>query len=232
MSEGFPEVPFSQELHMMLQTIDALGTTERLDDYRPNEKQFALKAGDYAIVAATSSGIDAEISIGQIVDAEGLVPDWEERLFKSYLPMKWYAKDDITGEIGWFSRVKLIPITEEQFKEVYGWITESGFPDDYPEWLIRIYEDFTDALHQQQPENIPKRAICRLCGSKDTEIHAVHTTRIAVKAGEVDFKGEPRYVGISHPQGKCETEAHIHCRGCNGRGELNDAEYHLDWPHQ
>lgn len=231
---SFPELPYNPHLGMMLEGLNLLGQTQDIDDYKPLSNQYAIKVGDHVIAAGTSAGIDNTFTIGIVLDPEEYktkFPDWEERLMKSYLLVQWHARDDAIGDIGWFSRVKLIPVDEDHYLEILGYMENQNWPETYPEWLLETYEGYTDALHEQQPLHIPKRAYCKLCGSRDTEIHASRRVVVAVKAGEVEFKGEPRYVGISPVQHDCYYDAHIHCNSCNGRGEMEDYEWAIDWPH-
>lgn len=224
------DVPFSLALGVVLAKSNLIAEGLAIDEtVKPFPAQYAMGPGDVALVSGNNSMIDHDFTCVRLLEPEehkDAFPDWETRLQNSYVLCRWNSAEEPDGDIGWFSRVKLIQISLEHYTQIIAWLSdkENGLPDHPPEWLQEYYNEYTDALARSSPGMMPTRVSCAKCGGRDVELHAIHSTRIAASAGEVVTNGKTTYVPLS-PETECETEAHLHCRTCNARGDLSDDEW-------
>lgn len=225
-------VTLKLDVAMALASSDFAKTSVELDhELHPVAAQYELGADDYAVVASSSARVDSDFTVAQILNPEGHAdqfPDWEDRIHGSFVLCQWHSLLCKEGALGWFARAKLIPIEESQHNEVLQWLDggKDELPTEPPEWVAQKYDEYTTALSNERPGVIPRRPACGECGSKNVQLHAMHITRIACMAGEVEEDDGQKmvYSATSEPTRHCETMAHLHCNDCNARAEIESDE--------
>jgi hypothetical protein len=176
--------------------------------------------------------VEQDFTLLKLLDPEehkDAFPNWEERLQRSYVLCEWLSNDDPEGDIGWFSRVKLVEITEEQYAEVKTWIREDALPDEPPDWLDEAYALYTERLSKMAPDDVTVNVLCGECGSRKVEIHIYHAIRKAAPAGQVEKDGKTVFLPMGHRgSSDCVAQIHLHCQDCNARRDLDDDEIGFD----
>lgn len=211
---------------MMLMTSNVLGAMEEADqNIAPLPEQLEAKPGDYGMIAFGASTIEHDLMVAQILDPEEhkeTFPDYEDRLWKGYVLCRWNSLGDADGDIGWFSRVKFVALTKEQYEEVFGWFKEGKAPEAVPDWMDGIYTEYTMAIHDQAPDRVPTVIKCDSCGSASkNELHIRVLQKYSGRAGLIERDGKPTYYLISEEDRKEETAAHLHCQNCGHRKQID-----------
>ena len=129
-------------------------------------EQYAIKPGDKCL-AATANTLLAEedFTVMEILEPDShteLFPDWEDRSgvsatamgLGSHVLAHWFSVDFPEGDLGWFARVKLIPITDEQYAQVDGW-RGGDWPPEVPQWIEEAFTRYTDAMSHPGPAHHP-----------------------------------------------------------------------------
>jgi hypothetical protein len=221
-------VPFDFRLAMSLSNgTFAAGSTDMDENIKPLDSQYALGPGDYAMSAATNALVDDNHTVMKILDPTAFsdrFPDWETRLQRSYILAEWISHRHKEPHIGWFSRVKLMPITEPQFQEASGWVDTQIFPSPPPSWVDDAYYKITEGLSQHD-SSIPRAVECGKCGGHSVEIHRVSVYRWTNRAGVLmeDLESgeqKPRYTNLTDSETDKMVEAHLHCSECGARMDL------------
>jgi hypothetical protein len=222
-------------LVMALSKINLVQQVEETDQVKPSPEQYGLKSGDKAVVAGTKAAIDLEFEVCEILDSSEYAqefPDWAERLQRSYLLCRYYTTSEPLGEVGWFSRVKLIPITEEQYEEVKGWITEDDLPDVPPDWLKETYRKWDKSVARAAPDQMAIVATCESCGHEPVGLIIIHHTHGAATAGILEVDGKRVYVPLDDHGADCKMDARIYCGECEHYKELEDDEVRINTQHE
>lgn len=223
--EGHPVNPL---IAMILATSDIMADTMVTDDLKPLSSQYELKVGCKAIMAGTNSTLDGDLTVLEVVDPEnfaGNYPNWEERLMKSYLLCRWQSESDPEGGFGWFSRVKLIEVTDEHHAEVLSWIEKQERPDNAPDWLVETYDNYTRSLSEIAPTKVPKLAHCGVCESAKVVVVVKHIATFSSPAGEIQSEnGTTAFVPIGEMSHDCESSGHLHCTECGSTRQMEQGE--------
>jgi hypothetical protein len=224
-----PDIPFNLQLGLMVGSSPFSQHAQHADQQiRPFLSQYDMGVGDTAIMASTHSIVDKELIVLKLIDPKEYVseyPDWEKRMENSFVLCEWIGRHNREGATGWFSRVKLIQITFEQYEEAKGWIQEPKTqPETPPDWVDKAFEVYTDHLAVHAPDSVPKRVTCGNCGGRDVQLHALSNMRFAAYVGEVTVNGETRYVMISDKQDAHQVDAHLHCDDCGHRASIDPGE--------
>ena len=138
-------------LGLMLNQISFLGSSTMMDDedIMPIPDQLSFSAGDMAIVGSSSCPAEEDFAIVQCLDPAqfaDLFPDWEERIqLSGYVLCTHFSRKDPELTMGWFSRLKVMPISPQEYAEALTWM-EVGFPDDAPEWVTACWRKYADEL--------------------------------------------------------------------------------------
>jgi hypothetical protein len=213
---------------MMLQTSNLTGNVSDFEaEVKPLPVQYAAVPGDKGIIASSENPIDSDFAVAEILDPAEYAeqfPDWEQRLQNSYILCGWFSLADPEGSVGWFSRVKFIPISEEQYDETLKW-QEGEWPDDPPEWLNDIYTWYTDSMHARVPDRIPTTVKCPECGSNKTDLQIKKIYTASARAGVVERDGEVKYVHISGVEKDGEGQARIVCESCSHTWRIKAKEW-------
>lgn len=215
---------------MMLRSSNVLGNVENMEEnLKPLPYQYELKPGDVGLIATGNTPMDHDLVIAKILDPEqvGGFNDWVIRVQKSYVLCDWRAIQDYEGDIGWFSRVRFVQITPEQYAEVAGWMDRDELPETLPEWLTKVYVEYTQAVHAQAPDRVPQATRCEKCGKSSVELHVRQMTKISARAGDVEKDGQHHYTMVSDQEFTQESTVHLHCTECGHRKHIHDHEYDI-----
>ena len=175
-------------------------------EIQPLPEQLAFGIGDAAILATAQTPLERDFAVLKGLDPKEYAetfPDWEERMLGvnnagqgSFVLCEHFSADDPETSIGWFSRVKLMPISAERYAETVTWI-ENGFPKDVPDWVHEYYQRYTDALNERAPERVPHTVVCPECGSRDVDLCVTRTVTYTGHAGQLLKDGQERYITIA-----------------------------------
>lgn len=214
---------------LMLLGMDVVGANKKFDENtRPTNEQYAVKIGDRVILAKTNSKMDSDIVFGVVLDpAEHAddYPDYEDRLLRSYMLVRWRSTEDIKGDNGWFARVRLIPITDDaDWTEVDTWFLTESFPEKFPDWMQERYLSLTESLGEIN-ENVPKLVRCPGCQGPNVILKAVHTCYITGKAGLItEEDGRELYIIFGEGQEENNVEHRLICEDCGAFASLDEDE--------
>lgn len=142
--------------------------------YRPGETQNAIQVGDLALTFTTPTLKDSagDPILLQVLDASEHAdefPDWEERFkLNDYVLCQATAPVDEAGVqqnyMGWFARINLLPITQEQAAEVSEWL-KSGEKPDSVAWLVKTLRQCLREIDTVNDNFLPDPKRCEKCGS-------------------------------------------------------------------
>ena len=231
MTEGNPI------LTLLLHQSQFLGPAQDLEEnLNPLDFQFGIGPGDKCLMATSNIPVEEDFTLMEIIDHEKyteLYPDWEERFqMNRHVLARFFSLEDPEGAIGWFARVKLIPITEEQFAETEAWRVD-GWPNDVPEWVTEGFTRYTDALAERAPTLIPVLVTCgnQDCQGRDVHLHISGRRRFDARAGEIQRDGKTVYVPVNDPGGDTTWAAHLMCTDCGATASLEDEEWDMPQAH-
>jgi hypothetical protein len=213
---------FNPLVSLLLASNDMIGDLTTVEDeVRPTESQYAIQVGDNVLIASTSAHIDHDLGFGVVVDPleyQALFPDYEDRLLRSFLLIKWRSRDDNLGDLGWFSRVKLIPISEDQGEQANGWF-ETGFPEEPDAWVRDSYTALTQELATFN-EGVPSPVICPGCGSNNTVLRAIKTNQMVGQVGVVTQNDQTLYVFLGPTHDHEDIGFRITCSDCGANAAV------------
>lgn len=222
---------FNPIIGFMINSVNLLADIGETDDLRPSPSQYALAPGDKAVMAGSNSPMDNQLTALEVLDASEHAerwPDWEERLQKSYLLCSWVSNRVQIEEIGWFSRVKLIQLTNDQHQELSTWISDGNLPDEVPDWMREVYKDYTEHIHAASPNLIPRNAICGNCGGDRVLLQLHHHSQFTAPAGVLVEDGKEYTVHMGEGKTECTTSGRLHCSECHSSRELEEDEIRID----
>lgn len=170
-----PNLP--EELREMLQKLashavmsSGLAHDVVADEVMPSDEQRNLGPGDLVgSVMNPAHRIDDEFMVGEILDPKDYAetfPDWEERLYKSYVLCR-YSQRGLESEIGWHTRARLVKVTQAQYEEMLGWILNESYRARLlpPRWFIKTYLEAMWGVYEANSELMPVPLKCRDCDS-------------------------------------------------------------------
>jgi hypothetical protein len=228
------EYGFNPIAAIMLRGMDVVGPNRTYDeDTRPTTQQYAVQVGERVILAKTGSKMDQDIVFGVVLDPEEHkedYPDFQDRLLRSYMLVRWRSTLDSRGDNGWFARARLIPITDDDnWDEVEKWFLTETFPERFPDWLNELYTSLTESLSEVNA-NIPKLVRCPGCDSMNVNLKAVHTAYIVGRAGKVTKDdGTESYTIFGEPEQSMNTEHRLICDDCGAFATLTEEEGGVDF---
>jgi hypothetical protein len=223
-------------LAMMLNDNSFLGQAEAVEnEIMPLQTQLEMKPGDHAILAAASTPLERDFVMITVLDPErheGTFPDWEERLLNSYLLCEYFSREDMAVSIGWFARVKMLPISAEHWREADGWREQEHWPNRIPDWAEQYYLEYSNQLSKVAPERVTKKAICPYCDSLNVALRVIIREEVLANAGSIQAKqsdGSYRtvYLPCSDAATQMEYTAHLQCQDCGASADLKDEEWDL-----
>ncbi len=207
-----------------------VGEAEKVEnEIMPLENQLAFGVGDTAIVAQANTQLENDLVFVKAIDAsahETTFPDWSEREMNSFVLCEYFSAADPDFSIGWFSRLKLMPIKQYRYKEARGW-RKNGFPSELPDWILKYHEKYTESLSQHSPGTVPKSVHCPNCDSTDVEIDVVRKIQYVARVGSLTIDGHEFYVPVMDPEETGTHFARLHCKNCDSKADLSDNEWQL-----
>jgi hypothetical protein len=218
-------------LMMMLlnQSAFAGGAESVENEIMPLESQLTLTPGVHCMVAASNTPLERDFVMATMVDAEqhsGDFPDWEERMLNSYVLCEYWSRDDPDTHLGWFSRLKLVPITEEHYQDADSWRPDD-WPHEMPDWATDYLRIYTDQLSDRAPERVPHVVSCPNCGERDVQIKVVRRLTYEARAGELSHEEQRRYVPLHELDVEENYFARLICPDCGSVAEMEDHEWFL-----
>lgn len=216
---------------MLLEQSTFVGPSETVEDeITPLDDQLNLVPGNKCIAAAANTMLEQEFTFMEILDAEEYAeqfPDWYERVtVKIHVLCRYYSQTDPEGTLGWFARLKLLPISEEHFEVMKGWL-EDEFPDDLPEWVRDYYSGYTDELNKQAPHRVPTLTTCPYCHERKVEIRVINKITYRGLCGELTIEGHLLHVPVNDMQEQHEHTASLHCTNCGKHATMSDDEWRI-----
>ena len=205
-------------------------------EIQPLPEQLAFGPGDVAVLATAQTQLEKDFAILKGLDPKGhaeTFPDWEERMLGvnnvgqgSFVLCEHFSAEDPEKTIGWFSRVKLMPISMDRYEETLKWI-DDGFPSEIPDWVRQYYVRYTDALSKNAPARVPQTVVCPECGEREVELVVSRRILYSGHAGMLTKDGKERFITIAEPVVKDTHTAQLRCTGCHTVAELEDEEWEL-----
>jgi len=215
---------------LLLDHNSFLGEAESVEnEIMPLDEQLNFTTGDVAILAAANTGLEQDFAVVRAVDAEQHAetwPDWEERLLKSFVLCEIFSRSDPEISLGWVNRIKLLPIKQYRYKELKSW-RKKGFPDDPPEWIMKYYRKYTDALSERAPNVVPRAVTCPHCGKRNVELVVTRRLEYKGRAGLMKLPAGERHVPITDPDVTSSHVAILRCSDCKATADLTDDEWEL-----
>lgn len=229
-SFGEGEMPeeLEQLLHSLVRkTLDTgVAHDPHDDEIRPSSLQLAIGPGDLVAITHSTEPADAEFMIAQVLTPEehaDTFPDWEDRLLKSFLLVKWFSKNNKGGSLGWVARAKLVQVDQPEYEEMMNWIQSDmvSLDEGPPPWLVARYNESLAAMAKVNPDHIAEPIRCPKCGSYAVLITLVHeqirTMAMGLKPDD-HGKGvhEVESLYVVAPYGKSQNfTTKLRCYDCN-----------------
>jgi hypothetical protein len=215
---------------LLLDQNSFVGASEMVEEeIMPLDEQLNFGVGDVAIAATANTMLERDFVIVRMLDAEKYTktfPDWEERLLNSFVLCKYFSRNDPEDSIGWFSRLKLLPITSYRYREARTWL-KKGFPNEIPDWAYEVFQAFADRLSVNAPEVIPKAVTCPECGGRHVGLKVVRRVTYEGRAGVLVIDGKEHYVPLNDPEEDSSHTAKLFCKDCRAEATLSDGEWQL-----
>lgn len=205
-------------------------------EIKPLPAQLEFGIGDAAVLASARTPLERDFAILKAIDpaehAE-MFPDWEERMLGlnnqgqgSFVLCEHFSAEDPEVSLGWFSRVKIMPISTERYEEAHRWITD-GFPTDVPDWVHEYYQDYTDALSERAPERVPHTAVCPQCQGRNVDLVVSRRLVYKGRAGQLTKDDHERFITLVEPEVDDSHVAILECTDCHSTATLTDDEWEL-----
>lgn len=214
---------------MMFQNSSFAGEAENVEnEIMPLESQLTMTPGTHCLVATASSQLEQDFVVATMLDAQAhsqAFPDWEERLLRSYVLCDYWSEEDRTTNIGWFSRVKLMPISDEHYESMEDWRT--AWPDTPPSWVVDYLRDYTDQLSRRAPEWVPHAVTCPVCTGRDVSLRVFRQITFHAVAGQIIHDDETKFIPLTEPTIDSSHIARLICGDCGSTADLEDEEWVL-----
>jgi hypothetical protein len=216
---------------MILETNSFVGEAENIQDgMKPLPEQQAWSPGDTAILASANTALETDFVVVkglEPIEYEETYPDWMERtLMEDHVLCEIFSRQDTEKSIGWVHRLKLLPIKKYRYDELHTW-RKKGFPDDIPEWILKIYREYTDRLSDQAPDKVPVAITCPFCGKRNVEMVVTRHLTWTCRAGTMKYQGEMRHLPVNDPVMSSEHQAILRCMDCHKEATMTDEEWVL-----
>lgn len=205
-----------------------------VDEVRPTDAQLNINVGDYvSVVGVEGEPNDGFAILGQVIDParySSEYPDWADRLHNSYLLLDYIMGQSEMVSRGWFPRVKMIPLTEEQYGIYREWSLKGEMPERPPEWLVQSYIDNIKGLNDVNPTFMPFPSKCIKCESDAVYLYTTDYTQSVHFAGEID-DASPEHLKQSFAYGtysiagysyNSKRTSHMVCTSCGYEDDLKE----------
>jgi hypothetical protein len=216
---------------IMLEQNNFVGAAEEVqNNMSPLPEQQTFGEGSIAILASANTALEGDFTIARGLDPadhEETFPDWEERvLLRDHVLVELFSRQDPEFSIGWVHRLKLLPVKKYRYRELKQW-RRKGFPDEPPEWVLKIYRDYTDRLSEQAPGQVPVAVTCPRCHKRNVELVVTRTLKWTGRAGLMEVNGLKRHLPVNDVSNSSEHVAQLICKDCKLVGDLTDDEWIL-----
>lgn len=216
---------------MLLMNSSFVGESEEVEAaIQPLPEQLAFQPGDAAILASANTKLESDFTVVKGIDPtlhEEEYPDWQERdMLNDHVLVELFSREDTDFTIGWVHRLKLLPIKQYRYKELRRW-RKNGFPDDPPEWVMKIYREYTDRLSELLPNKVPVAVTCPYCKKRNVELVVTRTLEWRARAGLMQYEGAERHLPVHDPEMTSKHHAELHCIDCGKMADLTDDEWVL-----
>lgn len=207
-----------------------VGDAEKVEnEIMPLDEQLAFTIGDAAIVAQANTQLENDLVFARMLSAsdhQETFPDWAEREMNSFVLCEYFSAADPNFAIGWFSRLKLLPIKNYRYKQARSW-RKNGFPTEMPDWILKNHEWYTDRLSAHSPGTVPKNVHCPNCNSTDIELIVVRKLQYQARVGSLTIDGHEFFVPVMDPEETSTHVAKLQCNNCDSKADLGDEEWQL-----
>lgn len=218
-------------LALMLEQNSFLGSSTNMeDDIMPIQAQLDFGPGDVAMLGASQCPAERDFALVQCLNAEDYAetfPDWQERVeVRDYVLCTHFSRADREISIGWFSRLKLMPIDYEHYEEALGWIA-TGFPEDAPDWVNQYWRTYADELNKLAPDKVPSSVTCEICGSHEVGLEITRKSEYKGRAGRVVVDGHEIFIPITDPDETHTQVGQLVCADCHATAKLDESSWRL-----
>lgn len=159
----------------------------------------------------------------------GSFPDWEEQLYNGYVLGKYWSTHEHEEEnLGWFSRIGLIPLPEDwMWDEYWKYMLDGTLPADPPEWLVQTTIAMIQGVSEANNKMMPSPAHCINCGSTTVLLVTEETSVGKYYVGHLDHKNSDEdpatvYHTYAHHGIQLERKARVHCLACEFVDDIRD----------
>jgi hypothetical protein len=216
---------------MILEHNSFVGESEHVEaDIQPLPEQIAWGTGDVALLASANTPLEADFTVVKGLDPalhEETYPDWEERvLLKDHVLCEIFSREDTELSMGWVHRLKLLPVKKYRYRELNRW-RKKGFPEEVPEWVLKIYRAYTDRLAETAPDKVPVAITCPFCHKRNVEMIVTRTLTWTCRAGLMEYQGEVRHLPVADPEMESSHVAILRCMDCGKEASMTDDEWVL-----
>lgn len=219
---------FSPFLAIFSRGDSFVGQAEQFEaDMEPFEEQLAIGIGDVALLAQSQVPLEQDLAFAKVLDPTEFVATFPEPR-EHHLLCSLFSREDQETSIGWVHRLKLMPITQEQYQLACEWPNE-GWPEELPKWCEEVYKVFSAKLSAIRPDIAPLVVECPQCGSDEVMIRVDRTLSYRARAGHVQLGDVIRYVPITEVEHHHEHKAWLECQNqeCGATGNMEDEEWTL-----
>lgn len=218
-------------MQMMFQDSSFVGPAESVEnEILPQPDQLSFGPGDTGIMAMSNTELEQDFVVVRGADPAKYAdqfPDWESRGF--HVLCHVFSRSDPELRLGWYSRLKLMRISQYRYRETRKWIKD-GWPDILPKWVEETYIKFTDAMSGAAPDTIPRIVTCPYCQGRDVILEVHRRVSYQSKVGVLVHDGVEHYVSVSNVEENSAHNAQLRCQDCLARADLSDDEWHLHRP--
>jgi hypothetical protein len=213
---------------MLFEHQSFVGPAEGIEtEILPITQQMDFGPGSGAIMAMANTALENDLVIVKGLDPSKYAeefPDWETRHL--HVLCQAFSREDPELRIGWFSRLKLIPISTYRYRQARKWLKE-GFPEELPDWVDDYYTEFADHLSVAAPELVPKVVQCPNCKKRNVSLEVTRRLDYMCKVGVLQHEGEDMYVPITEVDDQSTHTAQLRCLDCGAHADLEDSEWTL-----
>ena len=197
----------------------------------PIPEQSALVPGDRALLGTSSAPVESDFGLVEVLDASQYAetyPDWEERVLLSYVLCRHFSSEDPEFTLGWWHRVKLMPVAVVYYNEALEWM-KTGFPENPPEWVNDSWTNYAGKLSVLMPDRVPAPLFCPQCESSHINLDVRWVITKSARAGKVTTDDKENYIQVSDCDQQVVSSAQLNCESCGAYAVLDDGDWHVHY---
>lgn len=201
-------------------------------EIQPLDEQQAFGPGDAAILASSNAPLEQDFTVARGIDPEKYTEtyaDWDqqERMVRDHVLCEFFSRADSEISVGWVHRLKLLPVKNYRYKEMRRW-RKNGWPDEPPEWVMKLYRLYTDQLAERAPNRVPVAIACPSCKKRNVDLVVTRRLVYSGRAGLMKIGDQERHVPIEDVSEPTSSHsAKLVCRDCKADADLTDDEWLL-----